>query len=796
MIDCLITGFYDYDLEKYVEMLKTYGADSGAFKDLDLAIIKIGGKHYRALDVLSKFHYRGEPNGSKGHRPFHNADFLWPTISYLGSYLAKRGFSFDYVNLFHYERERLREKLKRDKVLSVAITTTLYVIPQPILEIIEFIRSVDQSITIIVGGPYITNQMVDQDAAAIQRLFKLVGADVYVDSTEGEYALTQIITALKSNRSLKGIDNIAYRNNGVYEIGSKSTEANSLEENPVNYSLFPKEDLGEFVSLRTAKSCPFACAFCGFPQRAGKYKYVAVGTVEKELDALRDLGTVSTLSFLDDTFNVPKERFKELLRMMIRNKYGFKWNSFFRSDHGDEEAIALMGEAGCEGVFLGVESGTDTMLQKMNKTARTKDYRRAVPLLKGAGIFTHANLVVGFPGETLETFRETFRFIEEVQPDTFRAQLWYADPVTPVWRKKEELGIKGAGFNWSHNTMDCQKACALVDQMFLAIQNSVWLPQFGFELWSVYYLQRRGMTRDQIKRFLKCFNAIIREKLVKPAKDEINPTLLTNLEKSCRFDDAQNSTLEQEELYSASEYCASEKFWVDKCRLAQSSSPMFAQANSPYELPGSKYLKLAADAIARLQLNTDVDLQWIILAAFATALSRTKLRQNFWILVDSESATIPVSLGLQDNEAFAETIQRTAQELTEASRHTPYALRVFTSRYCMAEPGFHPPLLECGFNVSRLGAGDAIQSSPGSHQAFSEIRKGLKLNLEVVEAGREVRARILYDKACVSRTEVDDLSRTLNSILCEQFHASNPSKPSQGDGGSRIAEQPVVAGSF
>src|SRR4026207_1936604 len=130
MIDCLITGFYDYDLEKYVEMLKTYGKDSGAFKDLDLAIIKIGGKHYRALDVLEKFHYRGEPNGSKGHRPFHNADFLWPTISYLGSYLAKRGFSFEYVNLFHYEKERLREKLKRDKVLTVAITTTLYVIPQ------------------------------------------------------------------------------------------------------------------------------------------------------------------------------------------------------------------------------------------------------------------------------------------------------------------------------------------------------------------------------------------------------------------------------------------------------------------------------------------------------------------------------------------------------------------------------------------------------------------------------------------------------------------------------------------
>src|SRR4029078_1736945 len=103
----------------------------------------------------------------------------------------------------------------------------------------------------------------------------------------------------------------------------------------------------EFVTLRTAKSCPFSCSFCGFPQRAGKYKYLGVELLEKELDDIRNIGTVTTLTFLDDTFNVPKERFKEILRMMIRNNYGFKWNSFFRSDHGDDEHIVMLGHTGC-----------------------------------------------------------------------------------------------------------------------------------------------------------------------------------------------------------------------------------------------------------------------------------------------------------------------------------------------------------------------------------------------------------------------------------------------------------------
>ena len=73
--------------------------------------------------------------------------------------------------------------------------------------------------------------------------------------------------------------------------------------------------------------CPFNCAFCGFPGRAGKYAYLDVDLVERELDRIADLGTVSTLTIIDDTFNVPKPRFKEILRMMIRKDYGLRWNS-------------------------------------------------------------------------------------------------------------------------------------------------------------------------------------------------------------------------------------------------------------------------------------------------------------------------------------------------------------------------------------------------------------------------------------------------------------------------------------
>jgi radical SAM PhpK family P-methyltransferase len=311
---------------------------------------------------------------------------------------------------------------------------------------------------------------------------------------------------------------------------------NSLQENIPDYSLFPKEEIGEFLSIRTSTSCPFDCAYCGYSQRAGKYRYLEPVFIEKELNAIRELECVSTLTFIDDTFNVPKKRFKEILRMMIKNNYGFKWNSYYRCDQGDEETIELMKEAGCEGVFLGIESGSDVMLKRMNKTARRKDYLKAIPLLKEAGIITHANLIMGFPGETEVTVQETLNLLEETAPNFFRAQLWYADPITPIWDKREEYGIEGSAFNWSHNTMDYHTACKLIDEKFFPLECSIWLPQYGFELWSVFYLQRRGMTLDQVKAFITSFNAIVQEKLLYSDKSFTSSERLNELKQRCQFD--------------------------------------------------------------------------------------------------------------------------------------------------------------------------------------------------------------------------------------------------------------------
>lgn len=532
MLDCLVLGFYDYPFPKYVDLLRGMGTDSGPYQDLSLAFIEHEGRPMRGLDAFTYFYHEGRPGP---HKLFHNADFLWPVVAYLTTYLRRRGFDAGYVNLPHLEREKLRALFKQG-VRSVAITTTLYVSPHPIFALVEEIRQISSDVPIIIGGPYIANQRQLLDRAELTALLDYLGCDIYVLCQEGEATLARLLSAIRAGEPLEGIPNLAFRGpDREFIFTPPQSESNELDENIIDYTPFCDGSLGEFLSIRTAKSCPFSCAFCGFPERAGTYKYLDVPRVEQLLNAIAETGHVTTLTFLDDTFNVPKGRFKELLKMMIRNRYGFRWNCLYRADHGDDETIDLMAESNCEGVFLGVESGSDQMLQRMNKAARRKHYLRAIPRFNACGISTYASLIVGFPGETNDTVRETIDLIEEAAPEYYRTQLWYADPVTPIWRQREAYKITGEGFKWSHCTMNVRNACDWINRIFLDIRNSEWLPQFGFEQWSVFYLSRHGMTRPQIRHFVNCFNGIIKHSLVS-GSGRTPQALINNLRASCQFD--------------------------------------------------------------------------------------------------------------------------------------------------------------------------------------------------------------------------------------------------------------------
>ncbi len=528
IIDCVLIGHNETPTKDLRDSLLAMGEQSGAFRDLNLNVITIGDEAFSFADVFNRFFMHDEAYSTFG--PFDIGEVLHPAIAYLCTYLHRRGYVFDFINAFHREKERLADLLKTNTVRTAAVTTTFYVSALPLIEVVSFIRSIDENVKIIVGGPFIATQIRNESEETLAYLFETIGADVYVDSAQGETALTRVIDAVRTVGGFEGISNIRWKTAGGFVSAPKTPEKNRISENRVNWRLF-EGSIGFFPAVRTAVSCPFSCAFCGFPEHAGDYITVEPGVVTAELDELVQTAPVRSVTFIDDTFNVPPDRFKQILRNMVRKEYPFAWNAYFRCQFADEETVSLMKECGCEGVFLGIESADPDMLKRMNKKAAPAEYKRGIELLHKYEIPTHASFIIGFPGETEASVEQNIRFIEDMRPTFYRAQMWYCEPITPVWRKRAEYGIEGSHFEWRHHTMDAAAAADAVDRMFLTIQNSVWLPQQGLDFFGLFRVRHRGLDWDRLIPFIEAFNAAVRGKFQRNGRPGAGAEALERLER-------------------------------------------------------------------------------------------------------------------------------------------------------------------------------------------------------------------------------------------------------------------------
>lgn len=306
-------------------------------------------------------------------------------------------------------------------------------------------------------------------------------------------------------------------------------EENSIEENVVNWKLFLNRK-EKVIPVRTSSSCCFSCAFCTYPKHAGKYKPLSVEAIEKELDTLHDTGMVESINFIDDTFNVPISRFKEILKMIIRKKYKFKWHSYIRCQYLDKETVELMKESGAEAVFLGIESGSQSILDNMNKKVRVEDYERGHKLLNDNEILTYDYFIVGFPGETEETVNETMQFIQRVKPTFYRAACWFCDTKAPVWEMRDKFGIDGYGFDWKHNTMDVDLSQKLIQKMFFSIKDSVY---FGSAYTSIIQMLHYGMSIVDVRNLASAYNQAVSERILNPQIKTFSDEILEKIKQEC-----------------------------------------------------------------------------------------------------------------------------------------------------------------------------------------------------------------------------------------------------------------------
>jgi p-methyltransferase len=500
-LDCVVIGYYETPFDIHEQMVCAKGRDSVEYRMFQRDHLRIDNKAMPYLDAISYFQNNfGSRREHRGHDWYHLGEVSNLAALYLTSFLRRRNFTAEFVSMLPAEEVRLNELLDRGP-RAVVITTTFYLIPLPVVSIVDIVRQRCPETTIIVGGPLVYNLVHDLDNETLQGTLNAMGADIYVRESQGEATLVSIMECLRFGGNLKDIANCYINSSSGFEFTKNVPENNPIEECSIDWDSFEDWELGDTVQMRTARSCAFKCSFCDYPLRAGPLSAADVTTVERELRQIARR-RVRNVVFIDDTFNVPIGRFRNICEMMIANDFPLSWFSYFRcSNAKDPSVFDLLSHSGCAGVFLGVESADDKVLANMNKRAHGDDYRRGIAEFNKRNIASFASLIVGFPGESQQSITNTINFLNEACPTFYRVEpLWY-NVRAPIAKDAERFGLSGSAFRWKHSTMEANTAADGAQRIFEEVRGAAWMPMYMFDFWALPYLMGKGMTLQEVVEF-------------------------------------------------------------------------------------------------------------------------------------------------------------------------------------------------------------------------------------------------------------------------------------------------------
>jgi radical SAM superfamily enzyme YgiQ (UPF0313 family) len=171
---------------------------------------------------------------------------------------------------------------------------------------------------------------------------------------------------------------------------------------------------GNYMVLYSSKGCPYSCTYCTVARTPFKMK--SQERLLEELNTLYDQYDVRLVSFFDETFTLKKTRILSLCDSIKETMPELRWYCNTRVNLVDEETLKAMKSGGCRGLSLGIESGSQKILDNVKKGITTAEAARAIKMAKHAGLLVYASFIFGLPGEDQSTAKETLTFVKNALP--------------------------------------------------------------------------------------------------------------------------------------------------------------------------------------------------------------------------------------------------------------------------------------------------------------------------------------------------------------------------------------------
>lgn len=290
----------------------------------------------------------------------------------------------------------------------------------------------------------------------------------------GEYdcTVTDVARVLGEKGDIGSVRGVCCRKNGLAVRTDKRPLIEDLDEipfvsgiykrflRPENY--FNPNALYPMVTITTSRGCPFQCIFCVYPQTMMGHR-LRLRTCKNVVDEMEyivgSFRNVRSIFFEDDTFTALKKRCMEISDEIIKRGIKISWTANARADL-DYETMKAMKAAGCRCLCVGFESGSQTLLDNIKKGVSIEKMTQFMAAARKAGILIHGCFIIGHPGETAETMKETLALAKKLSPDTaqFYPIMVYPGTEAYEWYKKRGLILTDDFSKWLtpgglHNTV-------------------------------------------------------------------------------------------------------------------------------------------------------------------------------------------------------------------------------------------------------------------------------------------------------------------------------------------------------
>ncbi|MEM3697753.1 MAG: radical SAM protein [Candidatus Bathyarchaeia archaeon] len=351
-------------------------------------------------------------------------------------------------NILNYSLEDVEREMRSfnpDVVGITSVTPSIY----GAYKVAETAKKVKENCTVVLGGPHATFM-------PRRTMEECKYVDIIVRG-EGEETTRELIETIEKGASLNEVKGITFRKENEIIDAEPRPFIKNVDDIP-----FPSIDLlpmhlykfngVKYTAMLTSRGCPFKCSFCSSSRLFGGYwRGRSPENVLEEIRIVYDDYNIRNIEFVDDTFTLNRERAEKICDGIIKEGIDISWGASSRVDTLSKKLVEKMRKAGCWILFLGIESGSQKILDAIGKRITIEQAKKAVKIVKDAGIKVLGSFIIGFLQDTTETIKETIKFAKSLNLDYAEFSILTPYPGTPIfdYSKKNNMLLTE---NWSRYT--------------------------------------------------------------------------------------------------------------------------------------------------------------------------------------------------------------------------------------------------------------------------------------------------------------------------------------------------------